>query len=251
MTELGRVRWPHLFSPLQVGPLTLPNRIVMPAMDPSLADAEGLPTPAMVSHYALRAAGGAGLVITGNVAVHPRGRLSPWMATLTSDRHTEAFAGLANAVHAVGGRLFVQLSHAGRQTVSQFAGGQPLSASAVPCPVMRDPPRAMDEAEVEETLEAFAAAALRARDSGADGVEFHMAHGYLVCQFLSPYSNFRDDRWGVSRPRWSAAPARSWDRVSRSSAGSAPTNGSKAASPCPWPSSTPTASCSRARTRSR
>lgn len=196
MTELGRVRWPHLFSPLQVGPLTLPNRIVMPAMDPSLADAEGLPTPAMVSHYALRAAGGAGLVITGNVAVHPRGRLSPWMATLTSDRHTEAFAGLASAVHAVGGRLFVQLSHAGRQTVSQFAGGQPLSASAVPCPVMRDPPRAMDEADVEEALEAFAAAALRARDSGADGVEFHMAHGYLVCQFLSPYSNFRDDRWG-------------------------------------------------------
>lgn len=192
----GAARYPRLFSPLDLGPLRLPNRMVMAAMDPSLADAEGRVTPAMVRHYRDRAAGGAGLIITGNVAVSPRGRLSPWMAMLADDAALEGFRGLCDAIHGVGGRIFIQLSHAGRQTVSQFCGGQPLSASDLPCPVMRDPPRAMTEAEIDETLEAFAQAAGRAKAAGADGIEIHMAHGYLVCQFLSPYSNVRDDRWG-------------------------------------------------------
>ena len=192
----GPERWPTLFSPCALGPLTLPNRIVMPAMDPSLADAAGHVTQAMEDHYVARAAGGAGLVITGNVAVSPRGRLSPWMAMWADDTADAGWARLIARVHAVGGRIFPQLSHAGRQTVSQFAGGQPLSASDIPCPVMRDPPRAMTPDEIEATITAFADAAARAQRAGADGVEIHMAHGYLVCQFLSPYSNHRDDAWG-------------------------------------------------------
>ena len=192
----GPKRWPHLFAPLQLGPLTLPNRIVMPAMDPSLADAEGRITAAFLRHYVDRAAGGAGLVVTGNIAVSPRGRLSPYMAMLADNAALPGFHGLCHDVHAVGGRIFLQLSHAGRQTLSQFCDGQPLSASNLPCPVMREPPRAMTEAEIEETIEAFAAAARRAQLAGADGVEIHMAHGYLVCQFLSPYSNLRTDAWG-------------------------------------------------------
>lgn len=143
-------------------------------------------------------AGGAGLVITGNVAVEPRGRLSPWMAMLADDEATSGFARLCADVRAAGGHLFIQLSHAGRQTVSQFAGGQPVSASAIPCPVMRDPPRALTEDEIDATIEAFARAAARARAAGAHGVELHMAHGYLVCQFLSPYSNHRTDGFGGS-----------------------------------------------------
>jgi 2,4-dienoyl-CoA reductase-like NADH-dependent reductase (Old Yellow Enzyme family)/thioredoxin reductase len=193
----GPERWPNLFSPCALGTLVLPNRIVMPAMDPSLADAAGHVTQAMEDHYVARAAGGAGLIITGNVAVTPRGRLSPWMAMWADDAADAGWARLIERVHAVGGRIFPQLSHAGRQTVSQFAGGQPLSASDIPCPVMRDPPRAMTPEEIEETIEAFAAAARRAQRAGADGVEIHMAHGYLVCQFLSPYSNHRTDAWGL------------------------------------------------------
>jgi len=196
VTPAGEARWPLLFSPLRLGPLTLPNRIVMPAMDPSLADAAGIPTAAMVEHYAARARGGAGLVITGNVAVSAEGRLSPWMGMLTSASHEDGFRRVTEAVHAAQGRVLLQLSHAGRQTVSQFAGEQPLAPSPIPCPVMRDPPREMTADDIERTLEAFVRATRRARDAGADGVEFHMAHGYLVCQFLSPYSNHRCDAWG-------------------------------------------------------
>jgi 2,4-dienoyl-CoA reductase (NADPH2) len=194
----GRQAWPRLFSPLVLGPIELPNRIVMPAMDPSLADPDGRVTPAFHHHYLERVRGGAGLVITGNVAVEPRGRLSPWMAMLADDEATSGFARLCADVRAAGGHLFIQLSHAGRQTVSQFAGGQPVSASAIPCPVMRDPPRALTEDEIDATIEAFARAAARARAAGAHGVELHMAHGYLVCQFLSPYSNHRTDGFGGS-----------------------------------------------------
>ncbi|MCK6569843.1 NAD(P)/FAD-dependent oxidoreductase [Myxococcota bacterium] len=192
----GAQAWPTLFSPLVVGACTLPNRIVMPAMDPSLADAQGHVTPAYHHHFLERVLGGAGLVVTGNVAVTPRGRLSPWMAMLADDEAIPGFARLCADVRTAGGHLFIQLSHAGRQTVSQFAGGQPVSASAIPCPVMRDPPRALEEDEIEATIDAFASAAARAQLAGAHGVELHMAHGYLVCQFLSPYSNHRTDAWG-------------------------------------------------------
>jgi 2,4-dienoyl-CoA reductase-like NADH-dependent reductase (Old Yellow Enzyme family)/thioredoxin reductase len=167
-------------------------------MDPSLADTNGYVTDAMIRHYRDRARGGAGLLITGNVACRRQGRVSPWMPLIESDDHVEGFARVSEAVHAEGGRVFVQVSHAGRQCLSEFTGEQPVSASAIPCPVMREAPRALDDEEVDALADDFAAAAARVQASGADGVEFHMAHGYLVCQFLSPYSNRRTDRWGGS-----------------------------------------------------
>ncbi len=194
----GSERWPNLFSGLKLGSVELPNRIVMPAMDVSLGDADGHPTPAMVRHYRDRAAGGVGLIVTGNIAVQSVGRLSPWMCLLSSDAHIEPFARVIRAVHEERGRIFLQLSHAGRQTVTQFAGAQPVSASAIACPVMRDPPRALLDHEVDDVADAFVDATVRAAEAGADGVEYHMAHGYLVCQFLSPYSNHREDRWGLN-----------------------------------------------------
>lgn len=192
----GAMRWPRLFSPIRLGPLELPNRIVMPGMDPSLGAPDGGVTEAMIRHYRDRAAGGAGLIVTGNIACQPVGRVSPWMPLISDDAHVPGLRRLVDAVHAAGGRIFLQVSHAGRQTLSQFAGAQPVSASPLPCPVMREPPRALADEEVEAVADAFAEGARRARDAGADGVEFHMAHGYLVCQFLSPYSNHRTDRWG-------------------------------------------------------
>ena len=192
----GRARWPHLFRPLWVAGLELPNRMVMPAMDPSLAAPDGGVTDAMIRHYVERARGGVGLIVTGNMACEARGRISPWMPLVSDDRFIAGLTRLTDAIHAENGRVFLQVSHGGRQTLSHFAGTQPVSASAIPCPVLREPPRALEDEEVDEIADAFAAAAERAQTAGADGVEFHMAHGYLVCQFLSPYSNHRDDRWG-------------------------------------------------------
>ncbi len=192
----GAARWPHLFQPLRLGPLELPNRIVMPGMDPSLADADGFVTDAMVRHYADRAAGGAGLLVTGNIACDPGGRVSPFMPLISDDAFVPGLRRVTGAVHAAGGRLFVQVSHAGRQTLAEFAGGETVSASDLPCPVMRSRPRPLEDAEILALADRFAEGAARAQAAGADGVEFHMAHGYLVCQFLSPYSNVRDDRWG-------------------------------------------------------
>jgi 2,4-dienoyl-CoA reductase-like NADH-dependent reductase (Old Yellow Enzyme family)/thioredoxin reductase len=165
-------------------------------MDPSLGAPDGGVTDAMIRHYRDRAAGGAGLLVTGNIACQAIGRVSPWMPLISDDRFVPGLAQVCDAVHAAGGRIFLQVSHAGRQTLSQFAGGQTVSASAIPCPVMREVPRALEDDEVEQVADAFAAGARRAQQAGADGVEFHMAHGYLVCQFLSPYSNHRTDRWG-------------------------------------------------------
>ena len=193
---MSQARWPRLFSPLPLGPLTLPNRIIMPGMDPSLADADGYTTPAMIQHYVDRAKGGAGLLVTGNIACEPIGRVSPWMPLISDDSYLPGLTQLADAVHQAGSLIFVQISHAGRQTLEDFAQGQPVSASPIPCPVMRSRPRALSDSEIEATIDRFADAALRAQRAGMDGVEFHMAHGYLVCQFLSPYSNHRTDRWG-------------------------------------------------------
>lgn len=196
MTRPGAKRWPTLFSPLALGSLTLPNRIVMPAMDPSLANPDGTVTQAMIDHYVQRATGGVGLIITGNVGCDPVGRVSGRMPLLSDDAHIPGFRALCDAVHTAEGLIFIQISHAGRQTLDELAGGQTVSASAISCPVMRSSPRALEDAEVEAVAQRFADAAYRAQIAGADGVEFHMAHGYLVCQFLSPYSNKRDDRWG-------------------------------------------------------
>ena len=193
----GHLRWPRLFSPLRIGGLELPNRIVLPAMDPSLASPDGAVTDAMIRHYRDRAQGGAGLLVTGNIACELRGRISPRMPLISDDRFVPGLSRLCDAVHDHGGRIFLQISHGGRQTLSVFAQTQPVSASPIACPVMRDPPRALADEEIEGVADAFAAAAVRAQQAGADGVEFHMAHGYLVCQFLSPYSNHRLDRWGT------------------------------------------------------
>jgi 2,4-dienoyl-CoA reductase-like NADH-dependent reductase (Old Yellow Enzyme family) len=189
-----RNSWPILFSPTWIGGLEVPNRIVMAPMDPSLSDRTGLVDERTVRHYVERARGGAGLLVTGNLACEPAGRASPYQVGIHDDACLPGLSSLARAVHEVDGRIFFQVSHAGRQTLE--ARAQAVSASAVPCPLTRTLPRALEGEEVLKMVETFARAALRAREAGADGVEFHMAHGYLVCQFLSPYSNLREDEWG-------------------------------------------------------
>ena len=197
--EEGAVaRFAHLLSPVQVGPLTLRNRVVMTAHVPGVEEG-GCAGPAFIAYHRARAAGGAGLQMSGAAAVHATGGVGGRRSLDASDdRCIEGFARLAEAVHAEGGRFLVQLGHAGA-TVNDTDAGRPLLA---PSPVMsrlaREVPKAMSEAEIEEIVAAHAAAARRVRASGLDGVELLGAFGYLIGAFLSPLSNRRTDAWGGS-----------------------------------------------------
>ena len=190
-----------LLKPGRVGPMEVQSRIVMPAMETNLGSKDGFVTERLIAYYAARARGGVAWVTTENTSVHPSGLVTPLMLRIETDEHGAAFAPLAEAIHAAGSKLLVQLSHAGRQTLHEFAGGPPWAPSAIPCPIMKDEPRAMTEADIAELLAAFVAGARRAKNAGADGVELHMAHGYLLCGFLSPDQNRRDDAWGGDTER--------------------------------------------------
>ena len=182
-------------EPIAVGPLRAPSRVLMAAMDVALDD-RGDVSSAYIDFLARRARTGLAWVTTGGVAVRADGLTSDLQLRLDEDRRTESFARLADAIHAVGGRLVVQLTHAGRQTLASVLGTDPIAPSPIPCPVMRQPPRVLDEAEMPELVAAFADAARRAAQAGVDGVELHMGHGYLLNSFLSPDSNRRTDAYG-------------------------------------------------------
>jgi len=201
--EAGRSR---ILAPGKLGPVDLRCRVVLPAMESNLGTRDGFVTPDAIAYYGARADGGVGLVITENTSVHPSGLVAPSMLRIETDEQGEAFAALADRVHAAGAKFFVQLSHAGRQTLSSTTGMQPWGVSSTMCPVMKDPPRVMTDADVRMLVEAFASGARRAQRAGADGVELHMAHGYLLCGFLSPDQNRRDDAWGGSTERRCAFP---------------------------------------------
>lgn len=203
---LGDADRAALLAPGRIGGLDVRCRVVQPAMETNLATKDGRVTDRLIDYYAARADGGVGLIIVENTSVHPSGRVTSGMLRIETDEDGAAFAPLAARVQAAGARLFVQLSHAGRQTLSHFVGGEPWAPSAIPCPMMKDPPRAMTDADVRTVLAAFVDGARRAHRAGADGVELHAAHGYLLCGFLSPYSNLRDDAWGGDTDRRCALP---------------------------------------------
>ena len=190
----------------RIGALTVRCRVVQPAMESNLGTAEGSVTERLIAYYEARAKGGVGLIITENTSVHPSGRVTAEMLRIETDEDGAAFAPLASRIKATGARFFVQLSHAGRQTLAHFVGGPPWAPSPLPCPIMRDEPREMTDQDVHTLIDAFVAGAVRAQRAGADGVELHGAHGYLLCGFLSPYSNCRTDAWGGDTDRRCAFP---------------------------------------------
>lgn len=194
----GTARYPHLFSPLRIGRLALPDRFAMAPMTTNYAALDGSVTPELCDYLAARARGGYSLIVTENMGVHPSGRVMPRMVMADDDRHVEGMARLADAIHAAGGRAIAQISHCGRQSRSKFTGMPLVAPSAIPCPLNREMPRALSLDEVAAMEQAFVAAARRVEVAGYDGVEIHAAHGYLMCSFLSAYSNRRDDRYGGS-----------------------------------------------------
>jgi 2,4-dienoyl-CoA reductase-like NADH-dependent reductase (Old Yellow Enzyme family)/NADPH-dependent 2,4-dienoyl-CoA reductase/sulfur reductase-like enzyme len=190
-----------LFSPFHIGPLKMQNRIVMPPMATNYATPEGFVTERQIAYYVERAKGGVGYITVEHTGVLQQGKASPNMLMISTDEHASQIERLVKAVHGVGGKIVVQINHAGRQTLpsvtgSPIVGPSPIPATPIPDPSKSNVPRELSASEIREITEAFTAAAERVKNAGADGVELHMAHGYLLCSFLSPFSNRRTDLYG-------------------------------------------------------
>ncbi len=184
----------------QIGPIKLKNRIVMPAMGTGMASIHGEVTSQMIQYYEERAAGGAGMIIVELACVDsPGGRGSLTQLCIDHPRYILGFNELTEAIHAYDCRAMLQLHHAGRQTLPALTEGlQPLAPSAQACKLMRAMPREMSREDIENVKKKFVTSAHYAYKAGFDGVEIHGAHGYLLSEFLSPYTNQRSDEYGGS-----------------------------------------------------
>lgn len=188
-------RYPHLFSPVTINGIDLPNRIVMTAMHLGYTP-EGTVTDRLIDFYVPRAQSGVGLIIVGGCPIDEYAGMAN-MICLYEDRFLPGLERLTSAVHDAGGRIAAQLYQAGRYTHSAMIGGkQPFSASAVRSRLTGETPRALELEEIPGVQDHFADAALRAWKAGFDAVEVLGSAGYLISQFLSPITNLREDRYG-------------------------------------------------------
>lgn len=182
----------------QIGPIQTKNRIVMPAMGTGLGSINGEVTPQMIHYYEERAAGGVGMIIVELACVDsPGGKANLTQLGIDHPRYIFGLNELTEAIHAHDCRAMIQLHHAGRQTSEPVTEGiQPVAPSAQACKLMRVMPRELSREEIVELKNKFVSAAFYAYKAGFDGVELHAAHGYLLSQFLSPYTNQRSDEYG-------------------------------------------------------
>jgi 2,4-dienoyl-CoA reductase-like NADH-dependent reductase (Old Yellow Enzyme family) len=185
-----------LFTPVQIGSVTVPNRFARSATHDFMADDEGNVTDVHVELYRLLAEGEVGLIITGHAHVQPSGQASPRQMAVFDDRFVEGLARIPEIVHHFESRVFLQIAHAGRQTKEKLCGCIPVSPSAVYDPVSKIMPRELAPDEIRALIVDFISAAKRAKRAGFDGVQLHAAHGYLLSSFLSPHTNRRADEWG-------------------------------------------------------
>ncbi len=187
---------PILFSPITVGGVEVPNRFCRSATQDYMATDDGEATDRQVKLYSRLAEGEVGLVISGHAYVQPSGKASPRQLAVHEERFIPGLARIAEAVHRFPSRVFLQIAHSGRQTKERLCGCVPVSPSAVYDPVSKVMPREMTDSEIRGLIDDFVRAARRARDAGFDGVQLHVAHGYLLSSFLSPHTNRRTDSWG-------------------------------------------------------
>jgi 2,4-dienoyl-CoA reductase-like NADH-dependent reductase (Old Yellow Enzyme family) len=188
-----------LFEPLQVGNLELKNRFLSSATCESSATERGEATDDLVKRYGKLARGEVGLIVTGHMYVHPLGQCFKYQTGIYSDALIPGLKQVTDAVHEEGGKVAFQLSHGGVNAKKSLIGQRPVGPSTRP----RDSitflrPKRMTEVQIQGAIEAFRQAARRAVEAGADGVQIHAAHGYLLSQYLSPYYNDREDGWGAS-----------------------------------------------------
>lgn len=216
MSDMNDTRLSPLLQPGRIGALSLPNRIILTAMGVSLSEPDGHVGEKLIAYHRAQAAGGAGLIVMGVTGVAwPVGAVQPDQTAISDDRFLPGLKRLADAVHAEGGRIAVQLHHGGLSAGQAAQDGHPLWAPSMPGPFKGDFPeyflpeemaafaggvtptvKVLEEADIQLAIRQFAEAAVRAKRAGFDGIEIHGGHGYLLSSFVSPASNKREDGWG-------------------------------------------------------
>jgi 2,4-dienoyl-CoA reductase (NADPH2) len=187
------VRYPNLFAPLDLGFTTLPNRVLMGSMHTGLED-RASDFDKLAAYFAERARGGVGVMVTGVFAPNIRGWLTPFGSRLSMPWHVAPHRKITKAVHAEGGRICLQILHAGRYAYHPLS----VAPSPIKAPITPFTPRALSAPGVERTIADFVNCARKAQDAGYDGVEVMGSEGYLINQFLTERTNRREDDWGGS-----------------------------------------------------
>jgi len=186
----------HLFSPFSIKNIELKNRIVMPGLASFLIEDDGSITDKTVEHYRRRAAGGPAMVIVEACAVSPEGIVSAHQARIYDDRFIEGFSRIAQVMKSEGAVPALQIHHGGRQTSAKVIKRKPLAPSNLPCPTIKGDVEPLTVEGIREIIRKFGDAAARAVEAGFELIEIHGAHGYLINEFLSGFSNIREDRYG-------------------------------------------------------
>lgn len=190
----------HLFSTFSLKGCELKNRIVMPSLASFLIESDGSIPQKAIEHYRLRAAGGPAMVIMEACAIAPEGIVSPHQARIYDDRFVEGLSKIAKSMKAEGAVPAIQLHHGGRQTSAKVIKGIPVAPSPLPCPSIRGEVKPLTVNEIQALVKKFGDAADRALEAGFELIEIHGAHGYLINQFLSRFSNIRQDLYGGDIP---------------------------------------------------
>lgn len=188
---LGMAAYPHLLAPLELGFTTLPNRVLMGSMHVGLEEEQGK-FPKLAAYFAARARGGVGLIVTGGVSPNRAGQVKPFAATLSTRREAGRHKHVTDAVHAEGGRICLQILHAGRYAYHPFA----VAPTRVKSPISPFSPWGLTGRGVKGTIDDFVQCAVLAREAGYDGVEVMGSEGYLINQFIVSHTNQRKDAWG-------------------------------------------------------
>ena len=187
---------PGLFEPITIKGLVLKNRLIMPPMATNMATEDGEVTDRHIRHYTTRARGGVGLIIIEHTYVSRDGRLSQGQLGLYDDRLVPGLKRLVEAIHAEGTKVIIQLTHGGAKAPRNVTGEQPAGPWTVMLPNASEVSRPLTIPDIKAIVVRFGEAAYRAMEAGFDSVELHGAHGFLLSQFLSPYTNQRNDAYG-------------------------------------------------------
>lgn len=190
------MKFSNMFSPIQIGSVTVPNRFVVPPMGNNFANTDGTLSERSLAYYQSRAKGGFGLITIESTVVYKEAKGGPRKPCLFSDETVDSFRKVADACHEYGAKVSIQLQHAGPEGNSALTGYPLKAASAMPAACGREVPQAVSNDEIYRIIECYGDAARRAQQAGIDMVEIHCAHGYLVSTFISERTNHRTDEFG-------------------------------------------------------
>ena len=185
-----------LFESSEINGMTLSNRFVRSATWEGMAADDGRCTTKLIDLMASLAKGGVGLIISGHTYVLKEGQATPWQLGIYKDELVPGLQDMTTAVHENGGKIIIQLAHAGYFASSKLTGQTPLAPSSNPEGISKTPRTEMSPGDIQNVISAFEAGAKRAKAARFDGIQIHAAHGYLLSQFLSPAFNQRNDKYG-------------------------------------------------------